>query len=100
VAVKLHKENLTFIEENNPYQPLQLQIIGTVAQFERERVKKRQREGIAKAQARGKHCGRTAKLSKEQMDEIRRRSGEGEEKKALAAEFGISRQTLYRIIKE
>ncbi|WFS60994.1 helix-turn-helix domain-containing protein [Pseudodesulfovibrio thermohalotolerans] len=54
---------------------------------------------IAKAQARGKHCGRTSKLSKEQMGEIRRRSGEGEEKKALAIEFGISRQTLYRIIK-
>ncbi|WP_272699688.1 helix-turn-helix domain-containing protein [Desulfovibrio sp. Fe33] len=47
----------------------------------------------------GKYCGRTAKLSKEQMNEIRRRSGQEEEKKALAAEFGISRQTLYRIIK-
>jgi DNA invertase Pin-like site-specific DNA recombinase len=99
VAVKFHKENLTFTGEDNPFQTLQLQIIGAVAQFEREIIKERQREGIAKAQAKGKHCGRKSKLSQEQMNEIRQRSDEGEEKKALANEFGISRQTLYRIIK-
>ena len=32
------------------------------------------------------------------MDEIKKRSDEGEEKKSLAAEYGISRQTLYRVI--
>jgi DNA-binding XRE family transcriptional regulator len=33
------------------------------------------------------------------MSEIRRRNDAGEEKKALAEEFGISRQTLYRLLK-
>jgi len=60
--------------EDNPFQTLQLQIIGAVALFEREIIKERQREKIAKAQPKGKHCRRKAKLSKKQMDEIRRRS--------------------------
>lgn len=99
VAVKFHKENLTFTGEDNPFQMLQLQIIGAVAQFEREIIKERQREGIAKAQAKGKHCGRKAKLSKEQVREIKKRIENGEEKRGLAKEYGISRQTLYRVIK-
>jgi DNA invertase Pin-like site-specific DNA recombinase len=97
--VKFHKENLTFTGEDNPFQMLQLQIIGAVAQFEREIIKERQREGIAKAQAKGKHCGRKAKLSKEQVREIKKRIENGEEKRGLAKEYGISRQTLYRVIK-
>jgi len=100
VSVKFHKEALTFTGENNPFQTLQLQIIGAVAQFEREIIKERQREGIAKAQAKGKHCGRKAKLTDEQVGEIKKRIDAGEEKKTLAAEYGISRQTLYRVIKE
>ena len=99
VAVKFHKENLMFTGEDNPFQMLQLQIIGAVAQFEREIIKERQREGIAKAQAKGKHCGRKAKLSKDQIQEVRSRIENGEEKKRLAEEYGISRQTLYRLIR-
>lgn len=99
VSVKFHKENLTFTGEDNPFQTLQLQIIGAVAQFEREIIRERQREGIAKAQAKGTHCGRRPKLSKAQVAEIKERIEKGEEKKLLAKEYGISRQTLYRVIK-
>jgi len=98
VEVRFHKERLTFTGDSTPFQTLQLQIIGAVAQFEREIIKERQREGIAKAQAKGKHCGRKAKLTKEQIADIKERVGKGEEKKGLAKEFGISRQTVYRII--
>ncbi len=99
VSITFHKETLTFTGDDNPFQTLQLQIIGAVAQFEREIIKERQREGIAKAQANGTHCGRKAKLTRDQIDEIKKRVNIGEEKKALATEFGVSRQTLYRIIK-
>ena len=98
VAVKFHKERLTFTGEDNPFQTLQLQIIGAVAQFEREIIKERQREGIAKAQAKGKHCGRKPTLSPEQVQEIKEKVAAGAEKKALAQEYGVSRQTLYRVI--
>ncbi|WP_207263628.1 recombinase family protein [Desulfovibrio sp. Huiquan2017] len=99
VALEFHKENLTFTGEDKPFQVLQLQIIGAVAQFEREIIKERQRAGIAKAQAMGKHCGRKAKLTEEQVQEIKNRIEKGEEKKGLSKEFGLSRQTLYRVIK-
>ncbi len=98
VAVKFHTENLIFTGEDNPFQTLQLQIIGSVAQFERSMIRERQREGIAKAQAKGKHCGRKSKLSKDQVKKLKQRIGDGAEKKALALQFGISRPTLYRII--
>jgi len=99
VAIRFHKENLTFTGDDNPFQTLQLQIIGAVAQFEREIIKERQREGIAKAQAQGKHCGRKPKLTQAQVSEIKTRIKAGEEKKVLATEYGVSRQTLYRVIK-
>ncbi len=98
VAVRFHKESLTFTGDENPFQTLQLQIIGAVAQFEREIIKERQREGIAKAQAKGKHCGRKAKLTPEQVQEIKDKVAAGSEKKALAEEYGVSRQTLYRVL--
>jgi len=98
VSVRFHKENLTFTGEDNPFQTLQLQIIGAVAEFERAIIRERQREGIAKAQANGKHCGRKAKLKPEQVEELKARAEAGEEKKALAVEYGISRQTLYRLL--
>lgn len=100
VTVHFHKEHLIFTSEENPTQKLMFQIIGAVAQFERSIIKERQREGIAKAQAKGKHCGRKSKLTLEQVDDIKARIDKGEEKKSLAQEYGISRQTLYRVIKK
>lgn len=100
IAVRFHKENLTFTGEDNPFQTLQLQIIGSVAQFERDIIRERQREGIAKAKSKGVHCGRKSSLSESQIAEIRTRVANGEEKKAIAQEFGVSRPTIYRVIQD
>jgi hypothetical protein len=43
--------------------------------------------------------GRTKALPPERAGELRKRAGEGEQKTALAREFGISRETLYRYLK-
>nr|WP_235619619.1 recombinase family protein [Paucidesulfovibrio longus] len=64
-----------------------------MAQFERAIIKERQREGITKAQAKGKHCGRTSMLNPEQVKEIKARVDAGEEKKALALEYGVRGQS-------
>lgn len=98
VSVTFHKEHLTFTGQSDPFQTLQLQIIGAVAEFERALIKERQREGIAKAKEKGKHLGRVRKLSDEQETTIRARAGAGEEKIKLAEEYGISRQSIYRIL--
>lgn len=98
VAVQFHKEHLIFSGQDDPFQNLQLQIIGAVAEFERALIKERQREGIAKAKSQGKHLGRERKLTPDLELTIKARADAGEEKKALALEFGVSRQTLYRIL--
>lgn len=95
VAVQFHKEAMTFTGEANPMAKLHLQLLGAVAEFERSMIKERQREGIAKAKADGKRLGREKKLTGEQIDQIKARIAAGETVKALAQEFGISRQSLY-----
>jgi len=99
VAVKFHKENLTFTGEDNPMQTLQLQMMGAFAEFERALIRERQREGIAIAKKAGKYKGRKRKLNKGQVEEIKRLVAGGTSKKAIANHFGISRTTLYSVLK-
>jgi len=98
VTVRFHKEKLVFTGDDSPMQKLQLQMMGAFAEFERALIRERQREGIASAKAKGKHLGRSKKLSQAQIDEIRKLVAEGHEKKALAAKFGVSRQTLHSVL--
>jgi hypothetical protein len=57
-----------------------------------------QREGIALAKKAGKYKGRKRALTAEQVQDIRKRVGAGERKARLAAEYRVSRQTLYSSI--
>jgi len=76
---------------------LLLSVMGAFAQFERDLIRERQREGIALAKLReGAYVGRKHSLTPVQAKELRRRVAVGESKTALAGELGISRQTLYR----
>jgi DNA invertase Pin-like site-specific DNA recombinase len=98
VAVHFVKEDLTFKhDEKNRMSNLMLALLGAVAEFEREMMLERQREGIAIAKAAGKYKGRKKSLSAEQVKELRKRIKSGKDTKAdLAEEFGISRETLYQ----
>ena len=55
---------------------LMFNMLGAIAQFERELMLERQREGIAKAKAEGKYRGR-APTARAKASEIRRLHGEG-----------------------
>ncbi|MFW5490685.1 MAG: recombinase family protein [Desulfovibrio sp.] len=97
VEVHFYTEKLVFKGgEDDPFQKLQLQIIGAVAEFERQMIKSRQKEGILKAKKRGVKMGRPTKLTPAQIVELQERVKNGANKKELAKELGISRQTLYR----
>ena len=98
ISVQFHKENLVFSGDSNPMHRLMFQMMGAFAEFERSMIRERQREGIAAARKRGKRIGAKPKLSPEQMGELRSRVVAGEQKKKLAQEFGISRQTLYNLL--
>lgn len=73
-------------------------MLGAFAEFERSMIRERQREGIDAAKAVGRHCGRPSKLASAQLVAIRERKAQGEDMTALAADHGVSRQTLYKAL--
>jgi len=74
---------------------LLLSLLGAVAEYERSMIRERQREGIEPARENGVYKGRKPSLKPAHIEEIRKRVAAGEKKTALAAEYRISRQTLY-----
>jgi DNA invertase Pin-like site-specific DNA recombinase len=95
VQVRFVKENLTFGDTANPCDELMMTIMAGVAQFERAMMLERQREGIAIAKAKGVYKGRKPALDAAQVAEVAGRLAEGESATKLAAEFGVSRATVY-----
>ena len=71
-----------------------LTILAAVAQLERATIRERQAEGIAIARRNGVY-DRGPKLSADQIDQARRRIGDGVPKAVVARDLGVSRQTLY-----
>jgi DNA invertase Pin-like site-specific DNA recombinase len=92
VNVHFHKERLTFTGEANPFQDLQLQVIGAVAQFERAIIRERQREGIAKAKAKGIYRGRKPSIDAGKVKALR---DQGMTPSAIAKDLGIARSSVY-----
>lgn len=71
-------------------------MLGSVAQFEREMMLERQREGVAKAKAEGRYKGRnpTARMK---TREVRQLVTEGITKREIAQRLGISERSVYRL---
>ena len=98
VVVEFVKESLTFTGDDSAMSKLMLTIMGGVAEFERAMIRERQLEGIALAKKAGKYTGRKSTMTDAQVRAIRDRAATGENKSALAREFGITRQTVYNIL--
>lgn len=97
VVVRFIKENLTFTGEgDSPLSHLLLSVLGAVAQFERELIHERQREGIALAKARGAYKGRKRALSQEEILKVRERIQNGESATLVASDYNVTRQSVYR----
>jgi DNA invertase Pin-like site-specific DNA recombinase len=99
VQIQFVKESLTFTGQDSSMAQLLLSVLGAVAQFERDLIRERQREGIALAKQRGVYRGRAKSLSDDRAGELRRRVAGGEKKAQVAGEFGISRETLYQYLR-
>ena len=83
------------LDTSTPTGRLMLSMMGALAQFEREMLLERQREGIERAKAEGKFKGRKA-TAREMQPEIRRLRSEGFKPDAIALKLGISRMSVYR----
>ncbi len=102
VAVFFHKENLHFDGSGETStSKLLFNIMACFAEFERDLIRERQAEGIAKAKAAGVYKGHGGqfKLKAEDAAELRRLHGEGVTVAALCRRFRITRPTAYRYLK-
>lgn len=97
-SIHFYKEKLTFTpEKDDPMQRLMLRMMGAFAQFEREIIRERQREGIAEAQAKGKPFGRPSALTDEQKAAVIADRANGMTPTELAKKYEVSRALIYRI---
>jgi len=97
VTLVSNKEN---IDTSTPTGKLMLTFMGAIAEFERQNLLDRQREGIAIAKAEGKYKGGKRKAVKGFEDGYARYRERLISKAQLAKELHISRPTLDKLIKE
>ena len=86
------------LDTGTPTGKLMLNLLGSIAEFERELMLERQREGIAKAKAEGKYKGRAPTARRKAADVIRLRAA-GKTGDQIAAELGIGRASVFRILR-
>ena len=96
VTIIFVKNNLTFSADTRDHMAkLQLTMLAAFAEFERELIRERQREGIAIAKANGKYSGRR-KITDAMLNEARVRTAAGEPLSTVAKSLNLSRQSLYQ----
>ncbi len=85
------------IDTTTPAGRLIFHVFASIAQFERERIAERTREGLAAARKRGRVGGRPPALSPAQKDEVRRmRDTEARPLPEIAGLFRVSVKTIRR----
>jgi DNA invertase Pin-like site-specific DNA recombinase len=87
------------LDTTTPTGKLMLNLMGSIAEFERELMLERQREGIAKAKAEGRYKGR-APVPDAKAGEVLRLRGEGLTAEAIVKATGVGRTSVFRILKD
>ena len=70
----------------------------SLAEWERDLLIARTKEGVAHARAQGRVGGRPKALTADQVRQVRSLHGQGEGITALSRSFNVSRQTIYRAL--
>ena len=85
------------IDTTTPAGRLVFHVFASIAQFERERISERTKEGLAAARKRGRVGGRPPALSSAQKEEVRRmRDIDGRNLSDIAQLFKVSTKTVRR----
>ncbi len=85
------------IDTSTPVGQLMLNLLGAVAQFEREIMLERQREGIARAKREGRYAGRQKTAQRHAAKVVELATG-GTKPTEIARALGISRSSVYRFL--
>jgi DNA invertase Pin-like site-specific DNA recombinase len=97
VALRILDFSGTAVDTRGATGRLMLNMFAAMAQFEREMMLERQREGIAKAKAQGKYKGRKPTARAKAEDAIRLFKA-GRKVAHIANELGIGRGSVYRAL--
>ncbi|MGO4572893.1 recombinase family protein [Microvirga sp. 2TAF3] len=85
------------IDSSTPTGKLMLNVLGGVAQFEREMMLERQREGIAKAKGAGKYKGRKP-TARAKASEIKALKQQGLSMGEIAVRLGVGKGSVHRVL--
>jgi len=86
------------IDTSSPSGKLLFNMIGIVAEFEREMINERATEGRKAAMEKGVKFGRKKVLKDDEKIEAKRLASSGLGKKEIGKRLGVSRSTIYRIL--
>jgi len=112
VADRLEKHGVNLvlldqgIDTRTPMGRMLFTILGAVAQFERDLIIERTKDGLAATTARGRNGGRPARLNDDHTELVRRWRSEGVSVREIGIRLGrmtptgkpVSRQTIYRAL--
>lgn len=96
VGLRIMSMNL---DTSTPTGKLMVNLLGSIAEFERELMLERQREGIAKAKAEGKYVGRQP-TARRKAEEVMKMRADGKSANDITKTLGISRASVFRIVAE
>ncbi|MEQ9006854.1 MAG: recombinase family protein [Ekhidna sp.] len=89
------------IDTSTPSGKLMFTMVAAFAEFERDLIVERCRDGIDRAKEKGVKFGRPPKLTSDQIEALKSDFNEGLlSKSELAAKYGISRPSIYRLVKK
>lgn len=98
IGIEFVKEGMRFDADMTAVQKGLLSILASVAEMERGLIKERQLEGISLAKAAGKYKGRPATKTKSLNKDDFIKAISNSSMAQACKDFGISRQTGYRLI--
>ncbi|WP_102508251.1 recombinase family protein [Sanguibacter massiliensis] len=79
---------------------LMVHVLAAVAQMEADLIRERTLDGLAAARARGRVGGRPTVMTPERVDAARAALAQGASRTAVAKAIGVSRDTLYRHLRD
>jgi DNA invertase Pin-like site-specific DNA recombinase len=89
-------ETLDGVSTRGPHGRLTLNVLGAVAQFEKELMLERTMAGLRAAKAEGRTGGRRRKLKPQDLEQARRRMAEGLKAREVARIYRVSERSLWR----